>query len=279
MNELSKPAIEAIDNILSNDKTLYSDSISLYDFCGQRSTRNTVLNEVYYYLLDNSFVTSNNPYSSVSKYLVQFTEEGRKLHREGSLLNYYHKDDPLDKRILEFLRLKREYVRHRDIQTSLRLDEIKCKETLERLDYKGFTCPDVFMCDGDYWNCEACSITTQGITYLDELNAAPTLSAPTHHSIPIIGDGNVVTIAHGNIQLDNLNINITKSEEYNNQLRQLGVIEARLDELTQIMQRKNEPGIIKTAFRWCGDVVKETVAKGAGENLMDIFNIVSKFIG
>lgn len=89
-NELSQDAVEVIDKVLQDARTLNSDCIDLYRYCPKNNgtTNKTILNDVYYFLTNKRFVTSNNPTSSIDKYLVTFTDTGRKLHKAGSIEIY-----------------------------------------------------------------------------------------------------------------------------------------------------------------------------------------------
>ena len=77
MMDLSEEAIAIIDRVIADKKNLYSQSIDLYQYryLNNRTvfSNDLVLNETYHFLNDNYFVSSNNPTSEMSKFLVTYS--------------------------------------------------------------------------------------------------------------------------------------------------------------------------------------------------------------
>ena len=94
----------------------------------------------------------------------------------------------------------------------------------------------------------------------------------------IVGHGNIVNIAGGNIHQSNITITISQ-EEYDN-LRKLGVEEKEIEELKQIVsENKNDkPSLLNRCTKWSGEVMKQVAIKGLIENLPAINDFVTHLI-
>ncbi len=168
MEDLSQKAIEAIDKILSRPDTLNSPCITLYNYCNTFSPEDPVLNDIYHYLIEENFATSNKPNSELDKYLVTFTSKGRKLHKSGSLGAYFYKPESYEKRILQYLQNKNGLlVTNRTIQIDLELDDKECEDTLQLLIARGYVNSEGP--DGQFWRFGS-EISRQGRIRLNEIS-------------------------------------------------------------------------------------------------------------
>lgn len=237
MEELSKESIEVINKILSDQRTLNSDCIDLYHYSNTISPENATLNDVYHYLMENDFVTSNAQYSHKDKFLVRFTPEGRKLHKAGSLKKYYDRDQSAEKKILNYLATNNHLVTNRIIQSELSLDEKDCKANIDVLKQKGYV-SFMLIHDGDFWQGIQSEITSAGRLYLSRLNSASkeihfTSNTTNYQTIntSVNGFGHTVNVAGTDIVQSDVSIAI---EQHLDRLIELGLDVDTIDKMKQV---------------------------------------------
>ncbi len=94
----------------------------------------------------------------------------------------------------------------------------------------------------------------------------------------IIGHGNVVNIANGNIHQSN--INITVNQEQYKELKDLGIEDDKIEELKKLIEdnKKDKPTFIKSLTKWSGDVLKQVATKGLIDNIPHINAFVTHLL-
>ena len=279
MKELSPEALEGIAKLLADVRALNSDCINLHNYAPRRSKLNSYdspLNDIYHFLIDNGFITSNNPTSDVDRFLSKFTSKGRSLHKSGSLLRYCNKDIPNERQILDYLVSKREPENNRLIQQALGTDEVEFENKMRFLYSKGYTYYEE-ICEGNYMDCGFSSISPEGRNYLDDLK-----NPKRNHfsTIPTIsGNGNVVTVAGGNVHQSNISINISTNFNYDS-LKELGIGDTEINELKKINvnQTKDKSTHTLAIMKWLGTTAKEVATKGLVDNLPRLIETIGDLI-
>ncbi len=282
MTELSAEAIEALDKVLADPRTLNSDCINLYDYASRRSKQNhndSPLNDIYFFLIENNFITSNNPYHSTNKFLVQFTNEGRRLHKAGSLRKYYQRGESFEKRILDYLEPNYEAVRNRIIQQSLEMEEKECESSLRLLEGLGYIYHEN-ICDTGYMDNFFSGITPKGRAYLKPLSF-PTSNTASQQigTTTVLGNGNILNFANGGINQTGITL-VIEARHYP-KLKDLGVKEGDIQTLREIISKTaNDKSLrLVEALKWLKEVIADVVYQGGTNSLpefMDNFiNLVS----
>jgi hypothetical protein len=90
----------------------------------------------------------------------------------------------------------------------------------------------------------------------------------------IIGDGNVINFAGGNIHQSGISISISKDQFQ--QLKELGVNDEKINELKEIAgnSRGNKERFLSKAMKWVGDVTTQLVVEGLTKNIPLIIDVI-----
>jgi hypothetical protein len=278
---LTIDALAAIDRILADHRTLNSDRIELTRFARENKNwvniQDSVLNDIYFYLTEKGFVTSNNPTDSVNKFLVAFTPEGRKLHKAGSLRKYYQKETSVEEKILEYLRPHVDSVRNSKIQTDLQLDEKECEDALRTLSALKYIHTEE-MTGNDFMNGHYSVIADEGRTHLYHLKN-PNHTKNAHHSITqIISGRNVFASAGANAKISGVNFDVVNTNY--SQLKEWGVSENKIEELKTMVEnnKTDKPSRISKVLKWVAGVGADLAAKELVDNIDKVTDFVTHLV-
>jgi hypothetical protein len=97
-------------------------------------------------------------------------------------------------------------------------------------------------------------------------------------SASVVGHGNFVTFAGGNVTQSGITMNINQ-EDYK-KLKELGVEESKIEELKKVAEenKNDKSSFVKNCMQWLGDVTKQIITQGLVHNLPQIQDIIANLI-